>query len=134
MFTAREHLGEEDGMFGVLGCWGGEAMHCHNRYIQDLLSRIGTPHIVLLDLDLNLPGITTCGVPLGSVGVMLQGEEDDPAMWAERAIAPSEIAEVISVDDALTSGRFPELAWTRSSPQLNRGTGGVVGPPGTSSS
>lgn len=107
----RSALGSPAGISGLMGCWGGEAMHCHDREAKKILSKIGRPYLIVIDQDLSLPEVRIFG--RDSMYLNRGGSELEPSrdIFQRGPIPPSQISQILEVDLAVSSGEFPELNW-----------------------
>lgn len=109
----RAPLRCQGGIEGLIGCWGGEVLHRHDRDVQSVVSKIGDPALVVLDHPMQRGVKTLLSSDLVTIfrdalrepnrhGADVINHGDVPS-WA--------VVDVVDVRSALRAGRFPELAW-----------------------
>lgn len=114
----RARLRHRAAVQGLLCCWGGEALHGHDREMQRTVSQLGTPTVVVLNHPMPV-GITTNLFP-GLVAAFRDAYWDPGRVSADvihhGPLPPTAVAEVLDAERAAKSGRFPELEWLKGGP------------------
>lgn len=104
---------------GLLCCWGGEALHGHDREVQRLVSTIGTPSLVVLDHP--FPADVRTNLFPSLVQTFRETYRDPQCGRADvvhhGSVPAASVVDVLDAELAATTGQFPELAWLRDQPR-----------------
>lgn len=105
---------------GLLCCWGGEALHGHDRDRQQMTSQIGAPSLVILNQAMPI-GVKTSLFP-DLVTTFREAYQSPIATGSDvihhGPVSPSCVVDIVDAKAAAASGRFPELRWLHEGPRF----------------